>query len=192
MILFIDTETTGLPENWKAPASDTGNWPRMVQIAWMLADTTGKEIAAANRIIKPEGFSIPADASRIHGITTALANQTGIALIEALGEFSEIMQQAGLVVAHNIAFDEKVIGAEYIRSGKTDLMSAARKLCLMKAATEYCRLPGKYGYKWPSLKEVHTVLFDQSPENLHNADSDMRICARCYYELRKRQVIEET
>ena len=31
--LFFDTETTGLPRNYKAPSSDTRNWPRLVQLA---------------------------------------------------------------------------------------------------------------------------------------------------------------
>jgi len=30
MYLFFDTETTGLPRNWKAPVTDLDNWPRMV------------------------------------------------------------------------------------------------------------------------------------------------------------------
>ena len=27
MIFFFDTETTGLPRNWKAPITDIDNWP---------------------------------------------------------------------------------------------------------------------------------------------------------------------
>ncbi|MCX6741278.1 MAG: hypothetical protein NTY61_02675, partial [Candidatus Parcubacteria bacterium] len=34
--LFFDTETTGLPKNWKAPIEDLDNWPRIVQIAWAI------------------------------------------------------------------------------------------------------------------------------------------------------------
>ena len=33
MILFFDTETTGLPKNWKAPITDLENQPRLVQKA---------------------------------------------------------------------------------------------------------------------------------------------------------------
>jgi len=35
MYLFFDTETTGLPKNWKAPIEDLNNWPRLVQLAWL-------------------------------------------------------------------------------------------------------------------------------------------------------------
>jgi hypothetical protein len=41
MLLFFDTETTGLPKYWKAPVTDTENWPRMVQLAWLLYDSEG-------------------------------------------------------------------------------------------------------------------------------------------------------
>ncbi len=34
--LFFDTETTGVPRNYKAPSSDTRNWPRLVQLACVL------------------------------------------------------------------------------------------------------------------------------------------------------------
>jgi len=38
MYLFFDTETTGLPKNWKSPVSYLKNWPRVVQIAWAQYD----------------------------------------------------------------------------------------------------------------------------------------------------------
>ena len=41
MYLIFDTETTGLPLNWKAPLTDFNNWPRMVQLAWQIHDKTG-------------------------------------------------------------------------------------------------------------------------------------------------------
>ena len=70
MYLFFDTETTGLPRNWKAPVSDLNNWPRLVQLAFLYYDNNGNKISSGDFIIKPEGFTIPTDVSRIHGITT--------------------------------------------------------------------------------------------------------------------------
>ncbi len=46
MFLFFDTETTGLPRNWQAPLEDLDNWPRLVQLAWLLMDENGKEVKA--------------------------------------------------------------------------------------------------------------------------------------------------
>ena len=53
MYLIFDTETTGLPKNWKAPITDTDNWPRCVQIAWQLHDEMGELVEDQNYIRVP-------------------------------------------------------------------------------------------------------------------------------------------
>jgi DNA polymerase III epsilon subunit-like protein len=77
MYLFFDTETTGFPKNWKAPLTDLDNWPRMVQIALILGDKKDNRIEQQDYIIKPEGFKIPKDATKVHGITTKKAINHG-------------------------------------------------------------------------------------------------------------------
>ena len=77
MYLIFDTETTGLPKNWKAPVSDTDNWPRCVQIAWQLHDELGNLVEANSFIIKPHGYDIPYESEKIHGISTLLAELEG-------------------------------------------------------------------------------------------------------------------
>ena len=84
MYLIFDTETTGLPKNYNAPLSDSDNWPRMVQIAWQLHAQDGTLLENQDYIIKPEGFDIPFNASRIHGISTKMANEEGRNLQEVL------------------------------------------------------------------------------------------------------------
>ena len=77
MFLIYDTETTGLPSNWKAPLTDSENWPRLVQLAWQLHDVNGKLLSRGNKIVKPDGFTIPFTSSKIHGITTERAEAEG-------------------------------------------------------------------------------------------------------------------
>ena len=77
MFLIFDTETTGLPRNWNAPLTDTENWPRCVQIAWQLHDEWGRVLESKDYLVKPNGFDIPYDAERIHGISTGLAEELG-------------------------------------------------------------------------------------------------------------------
>jgi hypothetical protein len=84
LYLFFDTETTGLPKNWKAPISDLNNWPRLVQLAYLFYDSTGNLISKGDFIIKPEGFIIPLDSSKIHGITTERALREGKSLVSIL------------------------------------------------------------------------------------------------------------
>lgn len=114
MYLFFDTETTGLPRNWKAPVTDLNNWPRMVQIAWILCDAKGNRIESDDYIIKPENFVIPQDASRVHGITTERAINEGESLENVLNNFNRLVGQSSFIVAHNVSFDEKILGAELL------------------------------------------------------------------------------
>ena len=189
MYLFFDTETTGIPRNYKAPASDLRNWPRLVQIAWLLADEQANEVASAEYIIKPEGFAIPQDAARIHGISTEMAMQNGVDLKTVLNAVTPSIANASVLIAHNIQFDEKILGAEFLRAGYPNFVETKHRKCTMQSATDYCRLPGRYGYKWPSLAELHMKLFGESFEGAHRALADVRACARCYFELKHLKVM---
>ncbi len=188
-LLFFDTETTGVPRNYKAPASDLKNWPRLVQIAWLLADDDGGEIESAEYIVKPEGFTIPAEAARIHGISTEMAIRDGLDIKSVLAEALMCLGKVSQLVGHNIDFDEKILGAELLRAGHPNCVETKQRLCTMRSATDYCRLPGPYGYKWPKLEELHRKLFNQPLDGAHRALIDVRACAKCYFELRRLKVM---
>jgi DNA polymerase III epsilon subunit-like protein len=188
-LLFFDTETTGVPRNYKAPASDLKNWPRLVQIAWLLADDDGGEIESAEYIVKPEGFTIPAEATRIHGISTEMAIRDGLDIKSVLAEALMCLGKVSQLVGHNIDFDEKILGAELLRAGHPNCVETKQRLCTMRSATDYCRLPGPYGYKWPKLEELHRKLFNQPLDGAHRALVDVRACAKCYFELRRLKVM---
>ena len=187
--LFFDTETTGLPKSWKAPVTDLGNWPYIVQIAWAIFDNTGKQLAFCDHMIKPEGFVIPESATAIHGISTERALKAGRPVAEVLKEFSLAVQRAGRLVAHNLDFDEKMVRVELLRQGMPDVTREIKKICTMKGSAGYCKIPGPYGDKWPKLSELHIKLFEVDFEDQHNAASDVLCCAKCFFELRRRTVI---
>ena len=188
-LLFFDTETTGVPRNYKAPASDLRNWPRLVQIAWLLAEDDGGEIESAEYIVKPEGFTIPVEAARIHGISTEMAMRDGVDIKSVLAEVMTCLGKVSQLVAHNIDFDEKILGAELLRAGQPNCVETKQRICTMRSATDYCRLPGPYGYKWPKLDELHRKLFDEPLAGAHRALVDVRACARCYFELKRLKVM---
>lgn len=189
--LFFDTETTGLPKSWKAPVSDLGNWPHIVQIAWALFDDAGTRIAFHDSIIKPEGFVIPESATAIHGISTEKALKEGRPAAEVLREFSGAVSGAACLVAHNLDFDEKMARVELLRQGMPDALQSIRKICTMKSSTAYCKISGPYGDKWPKLSELHIKLFEVDFEDQHNAASDVLCCAKCFFELRRRAIIRD-
>ncbi len=192
MFLIFDTETTGLPRNYNAPLSDADNWPRMVQIAWQLHDTKGKLLSANSIIIRPEGYTIPFNAEQIHGISTERAQREGRELKEVLSEFGQILLQTEYLCGHNIGFDISIIGAEFIRCGMDNLFeNKAIQDTKCDETTNYCAIPGGKGgkYKWPTLTELYTRLFNQGFEEAHNAAFDVAATAKCFFEIIKRGII---
>ena len=189
MYLFFDTETTGLPRNWKAPLTDLDNWPRLVQLAWLVYDKEGNKIAGNDCIVKPQGYTIPPDATKIHGISTEQAMNEGIALETVLNEFQSQVAPASFLIAHNMSFDEKIIGAEFLRNKMADAIAPKKKICTMISSTDYCKLPGPYGYKWPSLGELYKKLFSLGFAEAHNAAVDIDATAKCFWQLKNLGVI---
>ena len=83
-LLIFDTETNGFPKDWKASLYDTDNWPRIVSIAWNKIAPNGQILSSNYAIIKPDGFSINAGSTSIHGISNANAEQNGLSLKDVL------------------------------------------------------------------------------------------------------------
>lgn len=188
-ILFFDTETTGTPKNYNAPLSDSDNWPRLVQIAYILVE--GDTRIKKEIIIKPDGFEIPEQAAKIHGITTEKAKSKGVDLKAFLEYFANPIKRSSMIVGHNISFDLNILAAEYIRNGfKNPIERTKEIVCTMKESTDYCAIPGRYGNKWPKLEELHQKLFGKGFDNAHNALADIEATERCYNELLKKGVIK--
>jgi DNA polymerase-3 subunit epsilon len=189
MYIFFDTETTGLPRNWKAPFSDLDNWPRLVQLAYILYDQNGNPLSGGDFIIKPDGFVIPHSAARVHGISTEQALQEGHQLNSVLEQFHSLVVQADTLVAHNMSFDEKIVGAEFLRNHMKNSLASKPKICTMKSTTSFCAIDGPYGYKWPTLSELHFKIFKTGFQEAHNAAVDISVTAKCFWELKKRGII---
>ncbi|MBT4112996.1 MAG: DNA polymerase III subunit alpha [Flavobacteriaceae bacterium] len=186
MYLIFDTETTGLPKNWKAPITDVDNWPRCVQIAWQLLDDMGELIEDQNYLIRPDNFEIPYESQKIHGISTELALEDGEPLDEVLEKFNLSLEKASFVIGHNIDFDANVIGCEFYRKKIESCLSSTKSLDTCTEDTALlCKLPGGRGgkYKFPTLVELHEFLFDASFKQAHNATADVEATARCFLEL---------
>lgn len=195
-MVFFDTETTGVPRDYQAPVSDSANWPRLVQLAWIVWDSTNnKQLKEKSVIISPDGFVIPSEASSVHGITTERARREGINLHSALDEFMTDVQNASCVIGHNVDFDRHIVGAELYRMGKnTGILIDLPFTCTMQSSIEFCQLPPyRYGhYKWPKLDELHQKLFGHSFADAHDAMADIRATKDCYFELVKRGLIKES
>jgi len=193
MYLIFDTETTGLPQNWKAPLTDFNNWPRCVQLAWQLHDVEGKMVEVKNFIIKPEGYDIPFNAEKIHGISTDRANRQGMPLNVVLAEFVKDVQKCKFVIGHNVSFDNSIVGCELLRNEMPNLLADFPAIDTKDDSTNFCAIPGRGGrFKWPKLTELHVKLFGEAFAEAHNASADVEATARCFLELIRLEVIPFT
>ena len=68
-------------------------------------------------------------------------------------------------------------------------LTAKQRRCTMLESTDFCRIPGQYGFKWPSLDQLHRKLFGAPIGGAHTALADTRACARCFFELKQLNVL---
>jgi DNA polymerase-3 subunit alpha len=191
MYLIFDTETTGLPKRWDAPITDSANWPRCIQIAWQLHDEMGNLIEHQDYLIKPDGFNIPYDAERIHGISTELAAAEGISLAEVLEKFNIALSKSKFIVGQNLGFDVNIMGAEFHRMAVDSPMATMPVLDTCTEVTaKLLQLPGGRGgkFKLPTLTELHQFLFNKPFSEAHNATADVEATTRCFLELIRKEI----
>ena len=194
MYLVFDTETTGLPRNWKAPLTDSDNWPRCIQIAWQLHDHMGRLIEHQDYLVKPTGYNIPYDAEKIHGISTELAQEEGIELPLMIEKFQQALSKTTFIVGQNVTFDLNIMGAEFLRLGMENPLPSIPLLDTCSETTaQMCQIPGGRGgkFKLPTLTELHQFLFKKPFAQAHNATADVEATTRCFLELIRRQLFTQ-
>lgn len=182
MLLFIDTETTGTFRFNHPP-------PRLVEVAWLVCEESGEVVERGERIVRPDDFTIPAGASRIHGITTGYARRAGVSLLEVIEALSIAATRSSTVVAHNLRFDRAIIAGECRRKRVPDPLSTLPGICTMESTASVCRIRrgGGNGYKWPTLSELYASLFGVPYEGaVHRASADVEVCAKCFFALKER------
>lgn len=186
VFLFFDTETNGLPADFKAPLSEVDNWPRMIQLAWIQTDSEANELSRGDYLVYPEGYYI---FDSIHGITNEKALREGKPLNEVLDIFEKVLDTTTVLVAHNISFDEKIIGAEFLRTERRNRLVDLNKICTMETTVDFCAIPSGNRFKFPKLEELHRKLFNEGFEGAHNALVDVEAMVRCFWALKEKGVV---
>lgn len=177
-ILVLDTETTGLPAS-RIPADKfPNNWPHIVSFAWVIIENN-LIVKQRNYLIKPIGWEIPASATKIHGITTGMA-ETGVDLDFVMTEFME--QQCDKMVAHNMYFDYNVLVNAIMWDLHRPFTGFNREiLCSMTLSKVKCNIKGRFGLKPPKLSELYFAVFGRYPNEakLHGALYDTLVLTEC-------------
>lgn len=191
MILVFDTETNGFVKDFSAPFSDHDKFPRITQLAYSIIDEVGNELETYCELIKPDGWEIPAEEFFINnGFSTATNDLLGIPIQDAINVFIQAIDKAEVLVAHNLAFDQRTVGYEMFRLG----LKAEKKpkFCTMLNTVNLCNIPNKWGKpKFPKLEELYDFLFSEKMENAHDALGDVRATARCFVALYNRGLLPQ-
>lgn len=182
--LFVDTETNGLPKDWKRPPDASDNWPRIVEMAWTIQAEPQEHALIKQFLIQPNGWEI-GESEKIHGISPLEASALGHPIAAVLEQFVSDLQLVDTVVAHNVAFDRNVIAAEIMRARLKIRRTGLQFYCTMEHGTDVVKIPNAYGYKWPSLEELHRHLFRVNFVEAHRAAADVAACARAYWRLQE-------
>lgn len=187
MYIFFDTETTGLPRNWNSPPSDVDNWPRIIQLAFIVYNRDRRPFLTYNQLIKPDGWEVPnGEFWQKHGFTQEKCEKEGVPIAQALSIFLKAYETCQVAVAHNMNYDFNVLAAEMIRAGvRSD--KRVKKECTMIQGTDLMKMPspkGK-GFKYPKLEELHNFLFQKGFEGAHDALNDVTATSKCYFEMNK-------
>lgn len=193
MLVVYDTETCGIPD-FRAP-SDAPTQPHLVQLAMATFEDDGTEVGHYCVLVKPDGWTIPADVVAVHGITTERATAEGVPEADAARAYADAIREASLRVAHNERFDRRIMRIAMLRSGMTreqiELLEARPAFDTCAVASPIVNLPptdkmvaaGFTKPKPPKLAEAIKFFFDEELVGGHDALVDVRACARIYFHL---------
>lgn len=187
MYLFVDTETTGLPDDFNSLRSYRD--VRLVQIAWIIYDSTGRKLSKRDFIVKPDGFEIPESSTKIHKISNSFAISCGKSLTKVLIEFNNALRSCTHIVAHNLNFDYNVLLSEFNRVNVKTTIQNLTKICTKESTTDYCAIVTSRGYKWPTLSELYKKIFHEEIVEAHNAVVDIEATAKCFWYLKKLKLV---
>ncbi|PNH02619.1 hypothetical protein TSOC_011373 [Tetrabaena socialis] len=178
--MVIDFETTGLPgRNASYKELHTYDSARIVSVAWrVLGPAPALEtVAEGYHVVRPDGYTIPGFATRIHGISTEAALAGGVPVQEALSAVMKDLQGCSTLVAHNARFDLGILSSELFRLGRhadVELVQGRAVLCTMIKGASLL------GLRSVRLAKLLMSLTGRELENAHDARADVDACAACF------------
>lgn len=205
MILFFDTETTGIRQN--------GFVPRVVQIGALLTDNEGRTFGELNVLLKPDGFDVvPQAAANVHGFDIETIKKYGIDRNAGLEAFFELVNVADTIVAHNIEYDLDLVNIEIDYRRQADTVQAETWLRAINGPEVFCTMINSRDtlmmplsdaqarffrdtgndqkFKNPRLIEAYQHFFHKDFEGAHDAMADVRACRDVFFELHKLKPVE--
>lgn len=180
-LLFIDTETSGLPIDWNLPYSEDANWPHAVQVSWIVYTKEGVELKREDHYIRDDDFEISREAYKVHGITRQFLNESGEWRKDVMAMlYNDLQQYKPMVVGHYMELDYNITGVDFYRLGMENPMKDLPQYCTMLGTKQYARNPQ---VDYLRLGQLYSLLFNRPLENQHNALVDAVATAECFFEM---------
>ncbi|MBE5733724.1 MAG: 3'-5' exonuclease [Clostridiales bacterium] len=144
MILFFDTETSGLKPG------------QICQLSYVMQE--GDKLSSRNLFFSVD--FVEQGAYAVHGFSKSRLDvlSGGKRFESFIDVIEKDFNRADVVVAHNVSFDVMFMRAEFERLNRTFKTNA--EFCSMKNSTPLCQIKkavGK-GYKYPKLNELCSFL----------------------------------
>jgi len=187
-IMVFDTETNGLFPKINLEMNERGElerlpeidkYPYILQLSFVVFDLETKTIIEKfNEYIRiDESVEISDRITEINGINRIICKEKGISIIKALDRFYDAYMNVDYVVAHNIAFDKKVMEIEVQRnfSKLCHILSRAMFLfndtynarngislvCSMELSKKFCNIliERESTYNLPDSKEPQPIKY---------------------------------
>ena len=186
-LLFVDTETSGIPRDWNKPYSNRSNWPHIAQLAWVMYTREGVEVKAENHYIQPNDYDLDPASGSVHGLTPEFLRARGEsrhAVMQRLHH--DLLRYRPLVVAHFMQLDFHMVGVSFHRAGLTNPMLGLPLFCTMRATGPLLRHSSRGFLR---LSELYQRLFKEPQPREHDALADAYATARCFFEMQRQGII---
>jgi DNA polymerase III epsilon subunit-like protein len=197
--LFLDTETNGLPRDFKISPIHHQFYPEIVSIAWQMFILDNSSVPYKWKledqqyfVIKPSSPTVKwsKESEAIHKISLSEA-LSGVDIYDVFNLFDVALARSDYVIAHNLAFDKSVIQAAMHRVKRKSIwIHTGQEICSMLNTIQIVKIPrakpiGSDIYKWPKLSELHFFLFKEEYKegDLHNSMCDTQCLSKCYKQL---------
>lgn len=186
MYLIFDVSALAQKADFKANFTETQAWPRLMHISWIVLDKDYKPIEDCDFIAQPVDFEFDEKSMKKAIIDEEDIQKKSKPLEEILDKLYESVEKAEYIFAHNLNYNENIVGAEFIRQKKSINLFKKRRFCLMEEGTYYCKLKGFGGkYKYPTLPELHAKCFGTAFSPVGNARADVIAATRCFIKMMK-------
>lgn len=193
-VLIFDLETSGLIPKGCKWNENYNEFPYIVSIAWLFK---GKE---EYHIIKPTGYDIPEESTKVHGITTEQALAQGENFADVITKFIQDSLNAGMICGHNIHFDTSIVKANILRyMGQNffdgykceDALFKGKRIDTMTSSMKWVDARAINGrLKFPNLTELYHRCFPHTDFDAHNALADVKAVQACLPKLLENGLIK--